>query len=332
MSIDLKTTSVEPTRRTFDHLAEKLGPNKNPTRYQEATWGLQPQLNFHYRPTWDPSHELYDRRRTQIVMADFDDLVDPRQYYYGTWTIQRGKQQDSQEKNFTLVEQRELLGGVDAAWLTRLAQFIVPVRHIAWAANTNNSAISAYGFGAPVTSGCAMHMMDQLGVAQYISRIGLLLADNQATVLDQAKREWLDEPRWQGLRQLVEDSMVTEDWFELFVLQNFLIDSAVFSVVVEHFGNAIIANGGAAYPMLVEFIADWHDESTRWVDAVIKRAVGESDANCEAVNGWVQTWLPRVKAAVEPWLAHTFEAEANAVSEAVFSALGQRAGKIGINI
>ena len=26
MSIDLKTTNIEPIRRTFDHLAEKIGP------------------------------------------------------------------------------------------------------------------------------------------------------------------------------------------------------------------------------------------------------------------------------------------------------------------
>ena len=53
--------------------------------------------------------------RTAIVMEDFDDLVDPRQYYYGTWTIQRGKQQESQEKNFDFVESRGLLDGVDPA-------------------------------------------------------------------------------------------------------------------------------------------------------------------------------------------------------------------------
>ena len=116
MSIDLKTASVTPIRRTFDHLADKLGPDKNPTRYQEANWGLQPQLNFHYKPTWDPTRDLYDPARTAIVMADFDDLIDPRQYYYGTWTIQRGKQQDSQEKNFDFVESRGLLSGLDEAW------------------------------------------------------------------------------------------------------------------------------------------------------------------------------------------------------------------------
>ena len=114
MSIDIKTTSVDPVRKTFDHIAAKIGPDKAATRYQEAVWGLQPIVNQHYRPTWDPDKTLYDTSRTAIVMEDFDDLIDPRQYYYGTWTIQRGKQQDSQEKNFKFVESRGLLAGLRA--------------------------------------------------------------------------------------------------------------------------------------------------------------------------------------------------------------------------
>ncbi len=63
MSIDLKTTSIEPLRRTFDHIADKLGGDQPATRYQEAVWGLQPDLNFHYRPTWDQSHTRSTIRR-----------------------------------------------------------------------------------------------------------------------------------------------------------------------------------------------------------------------------------------------------------------------------
>ena len=192
MSIDLKTANIEPIRRTFDHLAEKLGPDKNPTRYQEATFGLQPQVNLHYRPTWDPENLLYDPKRTAIVMEDFDDLVDPRQYYYGTWTIQRGKQQETQEKNFSFVESKGLAAMTPDAIRTQITEFVLPLRHVAWGANTNNNYIAAYGFGAPITSGATMHMMDQLGIAQYITRIGLVVNDNEPSILDDAKKLWME--------------------------------------------------------------------------------------------------------------------------------------------
>lgn len=332
MSIDLKTTSVEPIRRTFDHIARKLGPDKNPTRYQEANWGLQPTLNFHYKPTWDQQHDIYDPARTAIVMADFDDLVDPRQYYYGAWTIQRGKQQDSQEKNFAMVEKRGLLDGLDGAWRERLEAFVVPLRHAAWAANTNNSYISAYGFGAPVTSGCAMHMMDHLGVAQYISRIGLLLGGNEAGILDAGREAWIEAPHWQPMRKLAEDSMVTKDWFELFVLQNLLIDGLLQPLAFDRFANALVPHGGAAFSMLTEFMTEWQQEAKRWVDAVIKVAAKESDSNRAQIETWVAAWLPQVRSALEPLAEIAFDAGGAAHLAELEAELTARAGKVGISI
>lgn len=88
---------------------------------------------------------------------------------------------------------------------------VVPIRHVAWAANTNNRYIGAYGFGAPITSACSMHMMDQLGIARYITRIGLILGDNNPAVLDDAKEAWMSDQKWQPMRELVEHAMVTKD-------------------------------------------------------------------------------------------------------------------------
>ncbi|MGB1884275.1 MAG: aromatic/alkene monooxygenase hydroxylase subunit beta [Gammaproteobacteria bacterium] len=332
MSIDLKTASVEPIRRTFDHIEAKLGDKKAPTRYQEAVWGLQPALNFHYRPTWDPARELYDPSRTAIVMEDFDDLVDPRQYYYGTWTIQRGKQQDSQEKNFEFVEKRQLLATLDDSLRERIETLVIPLRHIAWGANTNNSYIAAYGFGAPLTSACAMHMMDELGVAQYISRIGLLLEGNEATALDAGKGAWLHDPMWQPMRALVEELMVTKDWFELFVVQNLLLDGAVQPLVFDRFEGEIVKQGGAIFSMLSEFMIDWFVESSRWIDAVVKRAVAESDTNKTQIESWVHGWMPRVQGAVQPLAEYAFAERASEVVDAIVDELNTRAGKSGLNI
>jgi len=325
VTIDLKTTSVEPLRRSFDHLADKLGADKTPTRYQESVWGLQPELNQHYRPTWQPQYALYDRRRTAIVMRDFDDLVDPRQYYYGTWTIQRGRQQDSQERNFEFVEKRGLLAALAPAWQAAIRRYVIPLRHLAWAANTNNSYIAAYGFGAPLTSAASMHMMDHLAIAQYVSRIALVLDDNEPATLEAAKQAWLVEPMWQALRELVELSMVTPDWFELFVLQNFLIDGSLHPLVFEHFDADIGRHGGAAFPMLTEFMVEWYAESQRWVDAVMRTAAQESPDNRALLSTWYATWAPRVRAAVAPLAAAMFETRAGEVEDAIGAALDARA-------
>ncbi len=74
MSVDIKTATIETKRITFDHVAKKLAEGKSPSRYQEVVYGHQAQDVFHYRPTWEPELELFDARRTAIVLNDFDDL------------------------------------------------------------------------------------------------------------------------------------------------------------------------------------------------------------------------------------------------------------------
>ncbi|MGE0482542.1 MAG: phenol hydroxylase [Gammaproteobacteria bacterium] len=332
MTIDLKTASVEPIRRTFDHIAAKLGPDKNPTRYQEGVWGLQPSMNYHYRPTWDPQHLLHDPARSAIRMADYDDLVDPRQYYYGTWTIQRGKQQDSQEKNFEFVEKRGLVDSLDQAWKDRLARLVLPVRHVAWAANNNNNYIAAYGYGAPLTSAASMHMMDHLAVAQYVSRVGLLLAGNEMTCLDAAKAAWMNDAMWQPMRALVEESMVTRDWFELFLVQNLLIDGTVHPLVFDRFDKVLVAHGGAVFSMLAEFMVDWYAESSRWVDAVIKRVASESADNAAQCSGWLASWMPRVQGALQPLAEYAFDGQAAETIDGIVDELMARAAKAGLEV
>jgi phenol hydroxylase P1 protein len=51
--------------------------------------------------------------------------------------------------------------------------------------------------------------MDHLGIAQYLTRFGLAVDD--PGVLDAGKNDWLNDPRWQVLRRLVEDTLVMKD-------------------------------------------------------------------------------------------------------------------------
>ena len=110
MNIDLQAREITPLRQTYAHVAKYIGGDKTASRYQEATFGAQPMVNFHYRPTWDPGHELFDASRSKIVLADWYVLKDPRQFYYATWTMARAKQQDAMEANFQFVEQRGMVG------------------------------------------------------------------------------------------------------------------------------------------------------------------------------------------------------------------------------
>lgn len=59
MQYELRTQVIEPQRKTFDHLVKRYG-DRPATRYEEGTVDVQAKENFHFRPLWDPSKEIYD--------------------------------------------------------------------------------------------------------------------------------------------------------------------------------------------------------------------------------------------------------------------------------
>ena len=288
MQIDLRTVSIKPLRQTFDQVARHLGADKPASRYLEGTIRVQAESNFHYRPLWDPDHEIFDPSRTALKIKDWYAFKDPRQFYYGTYTIARARMQEAAEADFDFVESRGLADSYPAAAKGLALEVLLPLRHVAWGSNMNNSAMAAYGYGTAITQPCLYQAMDQLGIAQYLTRVGLLLADAEA--LDAAKQAWLEDPKWQALRRYVEDSFVMSDWFEQFVAQNLALDGFLYPLIYTYFDNALTAKAGPTVSMLVRFQAEWYAETVKWVDASIKVAAAD---NKDLVSGWTRASWPR---------------------------------------
>ena len=329
MNIDLQAREIQPLRHTYEHVARYIGGDKMASRYQEATFGAQPMVNFHYRPTWDPAHELFDASRSKIRLEDWYVLRDPRQFYYATWTMTRARQQEAVEANFQFVESRGMAAMMTDEVKAKALQVLVPLRHVAWGANMNNASICAYGYGTAFTAPAMFHAMDHLGVAQYLTRLALALGEPE--VLDAGKRDWLDDPHWQGLRRYVEDSLVLSDPFELFVAQNLVLDGLLYPLIYGHFVDEHVAlKGGTAVAMLTAFMPEWHEESARWIDAVVKAAGAASDANRGQLAEWVRSWSDRAQAVLAPVAELALGATHTEVLREVREAFDARCKKLGL--
>lgn len=330
MQIDLRTVAIKPLRQTFDHLARRFG-DKAPSRYQEGTYDIQATDNLQYIPTWDPEHELHDKRRTAVVMNDWYDLKDPRQFYYGTYTLARARQQETVESNFSFVETRGLADNISADLKKTALNLLLPLRHLAWGANLNNMAMCTYGYGTAITQPCCYHGADNLGIAQYLTRLGLLLDDVPS--IEAAKGQWMNDARWQPLRELAENLLVRKDWFELFVAQNFALDGILYPLVYENIvDKQFSAQGGSAIAMLTSFMTEWFAETTKWVDFTIKTAAAESAENKALISGWTKTWRDRAVAALTPVAEGAIGGGADALMQGVVAKFNERATKLGLSV
>ena len=324
MAIDLRTVSITPLRQTFG----RMGADKPASRYLEATMDLQPVENYHYRPTWEPERDIFDTRRTAITMKDWYALKDPRQYYYGAWTLARGKMQEIAEGDFDLVEDLGLAAAYPAAGKELALKVFLPLRHVAWGSNLNKAYVSSYAYGIAMSQAACYASMDQLGVAQYVSRLGL--AFNDLDALAEAKTAWLEGAEWQELRRYMEDVMVGQDWFEVLIAQDFALEGLLYPLIYERFNEKLNAAHGPVFSMLTRFQREWFGETSKWLDAVLKACAADNTENKAQLATWIKAWRERAVVALKPIAMLAFGDEADAILEELVQNLNARAAKAGI--
>lgn len=240
----------------------------------------------------------------------------------------RARMQDNAEADFDFVEERGLADAYPADAKKLALEVLLPLRHVAWGSNMNNSFICAYGYGVAITQPCIYQAMDQLGIAQYLTRLGLLLDD--APALDVAKDAWMKDAKWQELRRYVEDTFVMQDWFELFVANNFVLDGLLYPLIYQQFDKALNAKGGPAVSMLTRFQTEWAGETAKWVDAVIKVAAADSADNKAKLSAWTKAWRDRAVKALEPIAKHALGNDAVAQMDTLVQQFNDRAAKLGL--
>lgn len=328
MALEIQTSTLQQRRQTFAHIARRFGEDRPASRYEEATLDIQPMENFYYRPTWDPQHEIYDSSRTRVVMEDWYELSDPRQFYYSTYTINRSKMSDNVEKSLDFVDRRSMLAGIDPDWQDMVRFYLLPLRHAEWGANMNACNIADVGYGAAITQSAIYAAMDRLGIAQIIGRIGLAMGGPEA--LAAAKEVWMLSEHWQPLRRLIEDSLVIEDWFEQLVMQFLCADGLLLPLVYDAFDAQGDAHGASGLSMICEFMVDWKKDSARWTDAVLDKAIKESQQNKDMIAGWYAVWEPRVAVALAPLADQVLGAAGSDVLAGLRQNLAERAARLGI--
>lgn len=193
----------------------------------------------------------------------------------------------------------------------------------------NNDSNAAYGMGAGITQPSLYYAMDQLGIAQFITRIGLTFGG--PAELETAREAWMNAQTWQPLRRVIEDLFVEKDWFEVLVAQDLVLDGLLYplvygAIVDGHFS----VNGGSAIAMLCQFQMEWATETAKWVDAQIKIACAESPENAALVGGWVAKWKARAVPALIPVAELALGHDAEAVIAEVTTAFDARLAKLGV--
>ena len=173
---------------------------------------MQPMENFHYRPFWDPDHELYDPDYSVIKLEDPYSYSDPRQYYYNTYVSARADSYDAFGRTLKYVEERQMFDRLPEDWHAVVVRCLLPLRHYEAGGQLISINGCRFAWGTTIAQVLGYAAFDRIGNAQLLSMAGLGVGGGGATKLHEARDTWLTEAHMQGLRQLIEEALVEKDW------------------------------------------------------------------------------------------------------------------------
>ncbi|MGO4343067.1 hypothetical protein [Pedococcus sp. 2YAF34] len=332
MQYELRTQVIEPQRKTFTHLVKRYG-DRPASRYEEGTIDVQAKENFHYRPLWDPQHELYDETLSAFRLTDPYSFTDPRQYYYAPYVSSRAAMAEAMAATLDYLDSRDLLSRLPEGWATLVGELLVPLRHYESGAQMVCSDVTRFGFGTTITQCAGYAAFDRIGNAQSLSRLGIALGGGTAELLTQAKTRWVEDAPLQGLRRFVEELFLEKDWGRALVRLD-VTDRLVYALFHGHLDDAAIESGAGAYSLVAQHFATWFKDQRKWLDGLYKAwaadpATGSANAallastTTEALEEALRAVRPvalRVDELVASGAVAALEATADGIREAVRAA------------
>jgi phenol hydroxylase P1 protein len=296
---ELRQQVIEPRRHTFQHLIDRYG-DKPASRYEEGSIDVQPTENFHYRPLWDPEHELYDETYSALRLDDPYTYRDPRQYYYATYVTARAGLHDAFGKTVDYLGQRDLLSRMPQEWQKLLGDLVLPLRHYESGGQLLSVNGARFAYGTTVEQCLTYAAFDRIGNAQMLSRVGITLGEGTAELLVSAKKSWIENPALQGLRRLIEELLVEQDWAVQTIGLD-LADRMLYPLLYQHLDEAALLGGAGAYSLVGQHFGTWFTDHRRWLDALITAWLNDpvhADNNRRELDAIVARWLPQAQAAV----------------------------------
>lgn len=336
MQFELRTQVIEPTRKTFTNLVERYG-DRPASRYEEGSVDIQPVEHFHYRPLWAPDKDIYDPAYTAFRLTDPYAFLDPRQMYYAPYVQSRSAMNEAFSKSLDYVDSRGLMQKLPAGWDAFVADVLLPLRHYEAGCQLVSIEGSRLAYGTTIDQCLTWAAFDRIGNAQNISRIGIVFADGHDHALADAKGKWLNDPAMQGMRRLIEEVLIENDYAKELVATD-LTDRLLYGVLFTHLDEAALMSGAGAYSLLAQHFAGWFADQRRWIDQLVKVWFADAqyaESNKAAFNDVLAArWAQIVEAVTDVAAAIDARIDAGAVKsvEENAAAIAASLGELGLTV
>lgn len=296
MAYEIRQNVIDPVRVGFDWVQRRLGRPAN--RYEEASIEIQQEENFHYRPLWDPDHEIFDPAYSALRLADWYSFTDPRQYYYYTYNQSRTKSAEQLESALQYADDAGVFDSLGNPWHHLLLNLIGPLRHFEYGAHLIMTQMSRFSYGTTIEQAAIFSAFDHLGNAQQLTKVMLKLPEGLAA-LQTARQSWMEATALQPLRRYVEDVLVLTDWGEQWVAMNLALGPYLYPIVFDRGEDLGRHTGLGMAGVVLRYFLNWYRDDRQWSDRLMDVLIQDPEYdNRTLLAHFLERWRPQARMAV----------------------------------
>jgi hypothetical protein len=300
----------------LDAVRAPMTKGRRLNEYEEVTQLLQ-WHGPHYVDGDRPAHKVWTDDSTELRCSDWESYRTPDKLYYRTYTTRQARAGRSVATAFEFAQSDGQLAKVDPARVELLRNVVGVLQYPDWGLCVAHQSATRFALSSWIAGATSFMMFDELRHAQLYGRLALAYGEHYDG-FDDPRPAWMDEPRFQPTRRIIEETMATLDWGKTIVLADLIVEPLLSSAAHTLLTAGSLTAGDGLTPFVCRSIEDdkrRHRDSAAAFLRLVCHDATFGDANRELVAAWCVELLPRAhEAAVQ--LLGDFDA-ADALAESI---------------
>ena len=202
---------------------------KRATHYEDVTVDVQPDPERYLLQDWIisfPNGEgAYDKSATQVKSSNWHAFRAPDQEWERTHYQRQSKIESLIQGVIANARKFKVPQTFDKTWVKILQTHLGAWKHAEFGLGTSLMQAQRYGYTQMINNATLTNSSYKLRLSQditlYLAEIGLEIDGWND---DLGKQAWLEDPIWQGTREMVETIMGAEDYLEQYFATNIVFE------------------------------------------------------------------------------------------------------------
>ena len=289
-------TFFQPRRRKpTDYESFTLAQHLSPENFIEVDWPVR----------FDDGTEPFRRESTALRCSDWEAFRDPTQTHQREYVDTHNAQERALAATSRALVGSGVLHGINPTWRDQvLSHHLAAYPFVAYAQFLALSFAVREALTSAVTFALAFEAQDNLRHLQDIVHATFDLREAFPEWTDDGAREaWMTAPEWQPARKALEGVLALEDWGEILVTLNLVVEPLLGRLVKrELLACNSVRNGDPLTAALTATMESDTERHLRWTQELVRTLVADPEHgphNRTVLATWLGRWTPVVSHAVE---------------------------------